>query len=1168
MRKLATPLVSLLFFAFLSHGQEHTLNLKSGTYQLTSSYMDLNSNVLATDSYHRIVVFNEIPTQEMKKSLKQRGIELLNYLPKNAYYARISPLAQWSTSDPFSVYAIASSFKQSEILSSGKYPHWTLFGDDQIELIAMHFISEKVEAIAEVQSLGGSVLTSIDELGSLHIRIPLAELENLYVLDAFYYFETMPEPDEPENFSGRHSHRSNTLWTDFSGGLQYRGDGVLVMMQDDGYIGEHIDYTGRIDQSMCNGCSTAAADTHGDHVAGTIMGAGNLNPKYRGMAHGVDLLVFSSSNGNYNSVPNLYDNEGLVITSKSYSNGCNGGYTSLAAQLDQQIRVRPNLTHVFSAGNDGASDCGYGAGSGWGNITGGHKSGKNVIAVGNLTSLDGLATSSSRGPATDGRIKPDICGVGSSVMSTLPGNTYESFTGTSMSCPGVAGTIAQLYDAYRDLNGGSDPHGALIKATVLNTADDLLNKGPDFKTGWGRINGRRAYDLLADQNYIYGSVGQGGNNTHTINVPAGVEELRIMVYWADHEGSTSAATALVNDINMVVTDPSLNDWNPWVLDPTPNPSNLDALAVRAVDNLNNMEQVTLDNPAAGSYTVDIDGFSIPQGPQDYYVVYYFVRDEIFVTYPVGGEGIDPDGAEVIRWDASEGTADFDLEYTTDNGTSWNPITTVNGGLRFFNWSIPNVATGEAKVRVTRNGVSGESQGVFSILDTPDNVHFEWACPDSTSLAWNTVSDATGYIVYALGNKYMDSIGYTTQTNFTIQANSSDEGWYSVRALGMNNARSERAVSIQKVPGEFNCTWSAPFAGFDIDCESGGTGHCFDMINESVNTDGASTYMWYFPGGTPATSTDETPQVCYSTAGDYDVALVVTNAAGSDSVYMSSFVHVAESKSLPYFEGFESYNNFIGLDEWSVYNPNGNQAFLITTDAALSGNKSARLFNYSQVGNFEDELISGPVDLSTLDPSDIMTLSFRYAYRKKFSGNDEWLKVFVTKGCEDNWVQRKTIHGDQLSSLTSVSNWAPASEADWTTVHMTNITSTYFTGDFRFKFEFESDNGNNFFLDNINIYEGTPSDSIIGGLEDISISDLKLYPNPAESEINVAFGLNAAQVTNLNTVDPSGKVVLQRAVNGQAGSNLVFLGVNHLEAGVYFLQIEAENAKQTLRFVIM
>ena len=51
-----------------------------------------------------------------------------------------------------------------------------------------------------------------------------------------------------------------------------------------------------------------------------------------------------------------------VITSKSYSDGCNAGYTALSRDLDEQIDDYTSLIHVFSAGNSGTSDCGYGAG--------------------------------------------------------------------------------------------------------------------------------------------------------------------------------------------------------------------------------------------------------------------------------------------------------------------------------------------------------------------------------------------------------------------------------------------------------------------------------------------------------------------------------------------------------------------------------------------------------------------------------------------------------------------------------------------------------------------------------------------------------------------------------------------------------------------------------------
>ncbi len=1151
---------SILFFLFVSSSfsQDNLLRLKSGNID-KEKLADVKSFLpeeVIENGFFRILSFKSIPTDDEKLILQDGGLKLLNYLPSNCFFAHISTLANLNE-ELFSQIEksifIDSKFKLSADLASKSYPHWSLFGESQIEINATYFESISLETIQK-ELLNFTVVELNDALKSVTLRVNILDLEEVFSHPAFYYFECIDPPGEPDNQPGRTSHRGNSLRTEYSGGQFFRGEGVTVMMQDDGRIGDHIDYEGRIDQSDCAGCSTDDVNNHGDHVAGTIMGAGNLDPKARGMADGVKLLVYSSSNTNYNVVPNLYNNDSLVITSKSYSDDCNGGYTSLTRQLDQQIRLFPSLIHVFSAGNSGGTNCGYGAGADWGNITGGHKSGKNVVCVGNLTNYDLLNSSSSVGPATDGRIKPDICGVGTSVFSTISDNDYDSFTGTSMSCPGVAGIFAQLYDAYRN-DFGVNPNSGLIKACVLNTGEDLGNPGPDFKFGWGRINARRAYETFALNQFIFDSIDQGGNNLHNINVPSGTSELRIMVYWSDYEAAANASIALVNDINMIVTDPSIQSFEPWVLDPTPNSTSLNTNAVRAVDNLNNMEQVTIQSPQTGNYQISIDGFSIPQGPQDYHIVYYFVKDDITLTFPNGGEGLEPGSSETIRWDARLGVDNFTLEYTEDDGITWNSIGTVTNDKLYRNWLVPTTVSGQAKVRVSYNGLSDESDAVFSIIDVPNNLAFAWSCPDSSMISWTPVPGATSYEISALGIKYMDSIGTTTATSFTLQVPATDDNWYSVKAFGPNGAVGERAIAIQKTVGEFNCIWSAPYADFSALCTNAGENYCFNITEESINTDGTATYSWYFPGGTPATSTDQNPIVCYPFAGDYDVAMVVNNGVGSDSIYVSDYFHVSNSIGLPYLESFENYTTFNGIEEWAVDNPENNAKWSIVTNASLTGLKSAKLANFGQSGNFTDDLTSGVIDLSTLDPaSDIMTLSFRYAYRKKLPANYECLKVFISNNCEETWSQRKTLCGAQLSPLSSNVAWTPSTPEDWTTVHMTNVTSAYFTSNFKMRFRFESDSGNNIYLENINIYEGAPSDELILSVEELNVSNLAIYPNPADNELNISYLIYSADHTSIKIIDPTGKCVLLRNIESEIGSNLVVIDTSSLAKGVYFVQI--------------
>ena len=67
------------------------------------------------------------------------------------------------------------------------------------------------------------------------------------------------------------------------------------------------------------------------------------------------------------------------------------------------------------------------------------------------------------------------------------------------------------------------------------------------------------------------------------------------------------------------------------------------------------------------------------------------------------------------------------------------------------------------------------------------------------------------------------------------------------------------------------------------------GSCIDFINNSEN---AISFLWSFPGANPAVSTDENPQnICYYTPGSYDVQLIVSNAAGSDTLYLTNYISV-------------------------------------------------------------------------------------------------------------------------------------------------------------------------------------------------------------------------------------------------------------------------------------
>ena len=874
-------------FSLQLTAQENKLQIKSGTVFLNS---DLQVNTVSDINYC-FMSFSAIPSDKIKSNIERYGIQFLEYIPKNTFVVSIPKntntvvLAKHGVT---SVSLIKGEHKIDPKIQNNTSPEWAL-NNGKLSVKVLLYKNANISAVQEFFRLSNYQIDAVNIFGmSITLTIHPSDLDYLASTNEVWYIEPIDPPSEKENKTGRTLHRSNTINTKYASGRHYNGEGINIMMQDDGIIGPHIDYQGRVDQSNCGGCSTSSSDDHGDHVAGTIMGSGNLDPIAAGMANAAVLYVYSSSNNNYYDVPTLYQNDDVIITSKSYGNGCNAGYTSLSKDLDEQVRLYPSLIHVFSAGNSGSSDCGYGAGSGWGNVTGGHKQGKNVLAIANLTSTGSLASSSSRGPAADGRIKPDIGAKGTSVNSTVPTNNYDSFTGTSMACPGIAGVLGQLYQGYKELNSGLNPSSALIKGVLLNSADDLGNPGPDFKHGWGEVNACQAIKILENNQYLSSSVSQGGNNSHIITIPNGIKQINVMVYWHDKEGSVNAAPALVNDIDIGLYNNLGNlIGQPWLLDPTANSTALNSTATYGNDHLNNMEQITLDNPVAGNYILSVDGFAIPFGPQEYWVVYQYITEDVELTYPIGGEGFVPGETELIRWDAPEGNTPFALEYTTD-GTNWNTIINSTGvNSRYYSWIVPNSVTNQAKVRVSRNGFTDESDANFTIIGVPQNITVNWICPDSIYVLWNAVNGATDYEVSMLGNIYMDSMT-TSPATMALILNPNPaitDSWFSVCAK-VNGNKGRRTVAVNAQSINSGCV-APPLAGFITSGSSSCTGSV-SFIDASFNQ--PNYWLWDFGDGTA--SSLQNPSHAYLQSGTYDVSLFVSNGLGQDSVFQASVVSVS------------------------------------------------------------------------------------------------------------------------------------------------------------------------------------------------------------------------------------------------------------------------------------
>ncbi|MNX93358.1 hypothetical protein D3C86_1255400 [compost metagenome] len=153
------------------------------------------------------------------------------------------------------------------------------------------------------------------------------------------------------------------------------------------------------------------------------------------------------------------------------------------------------------------------------------------------------------------------------------------------------------------------------------------------------------------------------------------------------------------------------------------------------------------------------------------------------------------------------------------------------------------------------------------------------------------------------------------------------------------------------------------------------------------------------------------------------------------------------------------------------------------------------------------------------------------------------------------------------TATATSAWTPT-QADWVTVHVTNVTSAFWNENFRYKFQFTSGGGNNMYLDDINLYAGSPSEEpVTAGLEDLgTVANINLFPNPAENEIQVSFNSKTTGEIVFYVTDLTGKQLAKHAVNAAEGNNLVYIATDNLSSGTYLIRMTDGSTQRTLTFV--
>lgn len=606
-----------------------------------------------------------------KATLTARGIEILHYVPDYAFLVRMTPEAASAARALRTVRWVGlyhPAYKLDPAIGAHEFNHPDRIADPWLWLIVRVYDHVDADAAAAaLQALGGEIQDVVRWVNKrVLLRMPPEKLpdiaripEVLFVMEQGEYFlhNNTTRWVVQSNQSGTTSvwshglHGENQLIAEMDSGVDYQS--CFFRDPDGNPIGASHrkiqSYTAYGGGVAYDGCDNG----HGSHVAGTLLGNDITggNSAYNGIAYNSRLVFqdvgaddsWACTTGSI-AVPSelttAYTDAyatGARIHTNSWG-GQDNQYIDFCEDIDSFMWSNPDFLILFAMGNAGpdAGSIGYPA------------TAKNCASVGGTqqaATQDNMYSSSSRGPCYDDRRKPDVCAPACGVNGSSPhiwscDNSPSSsqtcaivgdiWQGTSMATPAVAGCAALIRQYFMEgfYPGGSPspgsaftPSAALIKATLVASGQRMTQSGlsyPDNNQGWGRVLLENALFFSGDDiglDVVDNTAGLSTGSTYTRQVPIGAgQPVRFALVWTDPAGAPPANPALVNNLNLTVTDPVGSVYLGNVF------SGNQSTTGGSADALNNVEVVHRDSPSAGQWTIQVTGANVPTGPQPFALV--------------------------------------------------------------------------------------------------------------------------------------------------------------------------------------------------------------------------------------------------------------------------------------------------------------------------------------------------------------------------------------------------------------------------------------------------------------------------------------------------------------------------------------------------------------------
>lgn len=527
------------------------------------------------------------------------------------------------------------------------------------------------QAVIEAAHLSDQEVAVLD--GKLRLTLKRRRLGDVANVDGVRHIEEVSIPKLSNNVA------RGILGIDSKDGttaIAFSGKGELVAVADTGFdLGSNTDvhpaFKNRV--HAIHALARPKGDDphgHGTHVAGSVLGDGRTTADgpIRGVAPGA-LLVFQSayvSSGNeLGGLPShmeqlflpVYNGDGIRIHSNSWGDPRfekRSMYDSQAREVDAFVHTHRDLLVCFSAGNEGKDQDNNGQIE-LKSITP-PATAKNCLTIGATennrpdfaltygdgfsykaqpmrpdavaNNPEGIVPFSSRGPTSDGRIKPDVVAPGSAILSARSRATksqgwgvsddplYMYEGGTSMATPLVAGSAAVIREYLKIRHGLSSPSAALMKALIINGANPVSGQYvpseagavPNHVQGFGRVDVRKVvgpYDVNEVLQFFDEAqrLDTGEEQRFQIALPHTAQRLKITLVWTDPPGE-----GLQSDLDLIVR-----------VGDTERHGNMGSTS-SDFDRLNNVEQVYWEGFPSGALEVIVRAYSITIDAQDFALV--------------------------------------------------------------------------------------------------------------------------------------------------------------------------------------------------------------------------------------------------------------------------------------------------------------------------------------------------------------------------------------------------------------------------------------------------------------------------------------------------------------------------------------------------------------------